>query len=248
MRGYVICSEHRSGSTLLCSLLQSTAALGNPAEFFSDPAFCAELERDSRILDRLLDEAATPNDIYGLKLFSQQFDVTSASKWPERLPNLHYIHLERQDLLGQAISLVKALQTDQYRSTEHARAPAYYDRRAIERHVARIADGHARWRRYFARNGIQPLWLTYEQLMEDPAAIVRAVARHIGLNEDLTVDLSSVSLNIQRDEVSEGWRSRFIGEMADLNYLDMRHGRPRVKLRRFARDIGVLVRSVRKKN
>lgn len=246
MRGYVICSEHRSGSTLLCALLKSTAKLGRPREYFSDPAFCARVEREPQILDKIMAEATTPNGIYGLKVFTQQFDVTRASKWPQKLPGLRHIHLERQDLLGQAISLVRALQTHQFRSTEQARSEPQYDGRAIARHLARIADNHARWRRYFARNGIQPLWLTYEQLTANPDATVRAVAGHLGFDEDVAVDLASVPLSIQRDQLSEQWRSRFVLESADLNYLDMSFGKPRVLLRRMARDVGLFVRGARK--
>src|SRR3954468_6087661 len=126
-KGYVICGDHRSGSTYLCQLLTSTGVLGRPGEFFSDPLLAREIERDPAALERLLAKASTPNGIYGLKVFTQQFDVTRKSGWPKRLPKLGFVHLQRRDLLGQAMSFVRSIQTDQFRSSEEARGEKLYD-------------------------------------------------------------------------------------------------------------------------
>lgn len=241
-RGYVICSEHRSGSTLLCRMLSLTGRLGYPDEIFRSPAFCAQVERDPAILNGLIEKASTDNGIYGLKLFSQQFDITSKARWTQRLPNLHYIHLERDDLLGQAISLVRALQTDQYFASQTPRAEPRYDARAIARHLARIAEGQTRWRLFFARNGITPLRLRYEQLVADPQATVDRIAALVGVASPRHLDLATTGTAVQRDAISESWRERFVAESRDLSYLDNRFGRPRVWLRRLARDVGTRVR------
>jgi LPS sulfotransferase NodH len=236
-KGYVICGDHRSGSTYLCQLLASTGRLGRPKEFFSDPLVAIEIERDPAALDRLLDKASTPNGVYGLKVFTQQFDVTMRSGWPARLPGLRFIHLQRRDLLGQAMSFVRSIQTDQFRSGEEARAEPLYDGIAIAGHVARLADNEARWRRYFARNGLDPLWLAYEDLAADPEAAVAAVAALVGLGDAPAPDFGLVSVSVQRDEESAEWRRRFVAEYGDLNRLDHRRGQWRVWLRRLARDL-----------
>jgi LPS sulfotransferase NodH len=237
IKGYVICSEHRSGSTFLCQLLSSTDVLGRPQEYFSDNFFALTVEREPAALDALAARASTPNGIYGIKLFTQQFDATMKSRWPERLPDLHWVHLQRRDLLGQAMSLVRTIQTDQYRSTEPSRGDARYDRAAIAGHLARLADNEARWRRYFARNGLQPLWLVYEEVIADPSAAVAAVARHVGLKGEVRPDLARAAVGIQRDHVTEEWRARFLAEARDLNFLDHRQRQARVWLRRLARDL-----------
>src|SRR3954471_6967630 len=239
-KGYVICGDHRSGSTYLCQLLTSTGVLGRPGEFFSDPLLAREVERDPAALGRLLDKASTPNGIYGLKVFTQQFDVTMKSGWPRRLPGLRFVHLQRRDLLGQAISFVRSIQTDQFRSTEAVRREPAYDEVAIAGHLARLADNEARWRRYFARNGLEPLWLTYEELASDPVAAAGAVAAHVGCDEPAAPDLGQVTVSVQRDESSDEWRRRFVAESGDLNYLDNRQGQFRVWLRRLARDVRYL--------
>jgi LPS sulfotransferase NodH len=237
LRGYVICSEHRSGSTLLCHWLKSTGRLGNPREFLSDNVLSKRLERNPQLLETLLHEAMTPNGVYGWKVFSQQFDVSSKAQWAERLPNLRFIHLERRDLLGQAISLVRALQTKQFMAHQPALGEPRYDRRAIARHVAFLADAQARWRRFFARNGIKPLSIVYEEMLGDPAATVEAVAELVDIAKPLDFTPAMGELNIQRDELSHEWRARFVRDMKDLGYLDNTHGKARVWLRRCARDM-----------
>jgi len=245
-KGYAICGDHRSGSTYLCQLLASTGVLGRPKEVFSDPAVALEVERDPAALDRLVATLSTPNGVYGLKVFTQQFDVSMKSGWPRRLPGLRFVHLQRRDLLGQAMSFVRSIQTDQYRSSEEARAEPAYDGAAIAGHLARLADNEARWRRYFARNGLEPLWLTYETLADDPAAAVAAVAAHVGCGEAAVPDLDRVTVSVQRDEASEEWRARFVAEHGDLNILDHRRGQWRVWLRRLARDLRYLQRTRRR--
>jgi LPS sulfotransferase NodH len=246
-RGYVICSEHRSGSTFLCQLLKSTGKLGNPREFFSDHELCKQVEANPRLLARMIEEASSANGIYGLKIFTQQFDVTAGSRWPELLPNLSFIHLERRDLLGQAISLAKALQTEQYEADQSPRVEPSYDRRTIGRHLGRIAEGQERWRRYFARNGIQPLWLVYEEVVSDPEGAVAAVAAHLALDGDVAIKPELVTATVQRDASSEQWRSRYVAESANLGYLDHPLGRSRVWLRRRARDAWYFVQRLRRR-
>ena len=82
---------------------------------------------------------STPNGVYGLKVFSQHFDLVKATRWAERLPSLAFIHLERRDLLGQALSHARAVQTQQWVSSHAAKAEAAYDRDLINNALVRAA-------------------------------------------------------------------------------------------------------------
>lgn len=244
-RGYVICSEHRSGSTLLCEWLSSTGMLGRPKEYFTTTESAIAIERDPSRLAGVLAQATTPNGVYGLKLFSQQFDNTMAARWLERLPGARFVYLERRDLLGQAISLARAIQTGRYLAREEERAPARYDARAIRRHLRRLAEANARWRLYFARNGVEVLWLAYEDMVRDPEATVRAVAAHVGVTGSPVIDPRLIGMEVQRDEFTAAWRTRFVADVGDPSYLDHPLGSARVRARRAARDVGVGLRRLR---
>ncbi|HXO69239.1 MAG TPA: Stf0 family sulfotransferase, partial [Bradyrhizobium sp.] len=120
-RGYAICTQPRSGSNLLCQFLSSTDQLGYPLEYFNGPGrralglpdFPDAPELQIKAVLRL---GATPNGVYAVKLFASQFAAFSRGlQWMDLLPNLHFVYLTRDDLLGQAISWARALPTEQYR-------------------------------------------------------------------------------------------------------------------------------------
>jgi LPS sulfotransferase NodH len=235
-RGYAICTEARTGSEFLCAVLASTGILGCPTEPFAKPQRCRAIERRPALFDEILRRRTTPNGVYGFKLFSRQFDNIEGTRWTARAPNLHFVHLERRDLLGQAISYLRALQTDQWTARRQRRAEPRYDGKAIVQVLRLLVQGHARWRLYFASNAIEPLWLVYEEMIADPAAAARAVGRHIGMDEVPEVKLDGLLLDVQRDGASEEWRARFLTEYGDPLHLDHPSGRWRIRLRRFARD------------
>ncbi len=223
MKGYAICTERRSGSIFLCRLLTSTGVLGRPTEYFDavtvrNARGIADYPTDPEAQLALIPTlGASANGVYGLKLFSAQFDAVKATRWAQRLPSLSFVHLERHDLLGQAISQVRAAQTWQWVSSLPALAEPVYDRALIDKALAGLLNAQARWRYYFARNGLPVLSLVYEQVMRSPQQTAEAVGRLIGLAETPKVDLDQIGdLRIQRDALSQDWRARFIAELRDL--------------------------------
>src|ERR1700687_5667641 len=101
-RGYAICTSGRSGSNLLCQYLSSTGMLGNPLEYFNGAGRRMLGQPDypddpARQIDWILTAGATPNGIYGVKIFPAQFDqVEKAIRWTEMLPNLAFVLLRRR--------------------------------------------------------------------------------------------------------------------------------------------------------
>lgn len=225
VKGYAICTEPRSGSNYLCQVLTATGSLGRPLEYFNaggrrvfdDPDYPEDRERQ---LEAITVRGATPNGLYGVKLFSHQFDELPGLAWARRLPGLRFVHLERRDLLGQAISRVKADQTGRFRaSAPPSGASVWYDRDAISVRLNEIIVGNGRWRLYFAQNNVRPLSLFYEDVVEDPRQAARLVADF--MNEPVVPQfcLSSIDLQVQRDALSDAWRKRYLAEMADLDAL-----------------------------
>ena len=225
LRGYAICTQPRSGSNLLCQYLSSTGRLGHPLEYFNGPgrrALGLPNFPDSPVaqIDEILRIGAT-NDIYSVKLFASQFEVISrAVRWTEMLPNMHFIYLSRDDVLGQAISWARALQTTQYRSTQQPIAVAAYNAERIQTQLSAILRERALWEGYFARTGIIPLRIVYERFLEDPPAHVARVATLMKVNH-VTIDKRKIDLVRQRDATSNEWRRRFHEDCGDPNVVDM---------------------------
>jgi LPS sulfotransferase NodH len=224
-RGYAICTQPRSGSNLLCQVLSSTDQLGYPLEYFNGPGRralglpdfpdAAELQ-----IEAVLRLGATPNGVYAVKLFASQFATFSRRlRWMDLLPNLRFVYLTRDDLLGQAISWARALQTEQYRSTQPAKRPAVYDADLIRSQLMAVVRECAQWEAFFARTGIEPLRIVYERFLEDRSSYVDRVASLVGI-ENPVVDQRRVDLVMQRDAVTEEWKQRFRAENGDPNVLD----------------------------
>jgi LPS sulfotransferase NodH len=210
---------------LLCQYLSSTDQLGYPLEYFNGPGrrvlglpdFPDALELQMEAVLRL---GATPNGVYAVKLFASQFAAFSRRvRWMDLLPNLHLVYLTRDDLLGQAISWARALQTGQYRSAQPAKQLAVYDADLIRTQLTAIVRERAQWETFFARTGIEPLRIVYERFLEDRSSYVDRVANLVGI-ESPVVDQRRVDLVIQRDAVTEEWKQRFRAENGDSNVLD----------------------------
>ncbi|NEU12622.1 hypothetical protein G3T14_10780 [Methylobacterium sp. BTF04] len=225
-RGYAVCGAPRSGSNYFCELLTSTGALGHPREYFNGPV---RRQRDDptypddpmQQIERILTMGATPNGIYALKLFPGLFDsVTPHLKLTEVLPNITFVRLRRDDVTGQAISWVRSMQSRQFRSTEDVQGEISYDGEAIRTYIGQVCQRNARWDMFFARTGIVPVTVSYEELTHDPQQAVDRVSDALGVAPRPRIVLGQVDLRIQRDDASHAWRARFIAEFGDPNYID----------------------------
>jgi LPS sulfotransferase NodH len=136
-QSYIICSTPRSGSTLLCGLLES-AGCGHPHSYFRRQSI-ADFARDlgvsdggdfesvvfsRRYLEAVLAEGKGGTEIFGLRVMFETLDELSA-RLDELFPGLEttparferaferplYVHLSREDKVAQAVSLLKARQT-----------------------------------------------------------------------------------------------------------------------------------------
>jgi LPS sulfotransferase NodH len=220
-RGYAICTSGRSGSNLLCQYLASTGVLGNPREYFNgsgrrmleSPGYPDD---PTEQIKWILTEGATPNLIYGLKVFpAQAYRVEQSVCWLELLPNLRFVTLERHDVLAQAISGVRATQTNQWRASMPSQGVADYDGAAIRAGLAQISNDHFRWKTLFARRGVEPVALIYEDLVKDPQISIDRIARVFDLSDSARIDSVKIDLSVQRDAVTEEWRARFIHEYGE---------------------------------
>jgi LPS sulfotransferase NodH len=205
-------------------LLTSTKLLGNSYEWLRGDGGNADAKNATypvdpeKQLEYLLRDGCTPNGISAVKMFPEHFDRCTESLWAERLPHLQYVYLIRRDLLGQAISLSIARQTDSYAHWMRERRNPVYDGNHIRNCMDFIATGDARWRMFFAKNGINPLFIIYEDLTNAPQEAVDRVAALMGV-DNAPIDWSDFDITVQRNERNAQWRERFIREERDLAIL-----------------------------
>lgn len=184
-----------------------------------------------------LRHTSSANGVFGVKMhayqmswFLRQLKVTWGSqpgasdadileRW---LPAASFVHLRRRDVARQAISYYRAAHSNVWFEIRDD-DPAAPEHNPVERH--RFAEepdwGEVRylenalvnqeqtWSRFFASTGIEPLELSYEELVAEPAKGVRRILRFMGLKLPAGVELRP-RLKRQANEDSERWLEAYL--------------------------------------
>ena len=242
-RSYLICTTHRTGSTMLCQGLDHMKQCGVPDEYFlvdRGPELAKRhgVETNPKTdylayLKDLIESASTENGVFGAKIMWGHLDpflerITEAhgklrttqkdSDWLNTVfPGLRYVWLTREDTVRQAISSWKAKQTNIYHSAVNvpsalpAKEPEYdYDQIRIIRD--RFRKQNQSWIDFFAREGIEPCKVVYEDVCEDLERSVCRIMDHLEVERLEGQTMEATTLQRLADEVSEQWRERFRAE------------------------------------
>jgi LPS sulfotransferase NodH len=233
---YLICATPRSGSTLLCGLLESSGVAGRPASYFNRRGLhvYAEGWRIARPRDGRIDEAyvraalaagKTPNGVFGGRIMAETLpelvgdlaaadpgsSLSDAELLSDQLGRLRFVHLRRRDVVAQAVSWAKALQTHSWHpgeAVEPGGQHPHYDDELIGRLVAAIERSEADWTSWFATNGIVPPQVVYEELAADPPRAARTVLDFLGLHVPQDRQLV-IGHRRQADHINADWAARF---------------------------------------
>jgi len=216
-KGLILLSMPRSGSSWLASLSNATGTMGVADEWLDFAHLTPPKGPEGRpaFNAKTLQAARTPNGNFAVKIFPRQllqviddyeFDfIRRAMREQDTL----LITLERNDRIAQAISLVQAMQTGQWRAEQPARKTPNYNFGALAQAYFHICRGYEFWRSYLALQGFAHQTFTYEALQESPTPYLEAVARHFG---EATPSPFSMQ-QIQRSPESANWRARFEADL-----------------------------------
>lgn len=228
MKYYIICSNKRSGTHLLTSLL-SQVGVGNPVEI--SYRFTMKKKRKKHPIKELegIYKNFVKGDICGITMFSFQYDI-AIQKFQEitglrsvegfkilksLFPDVQFIYLYRLNKIKQAISLVKTMRTGVFSGNDLAGDVGEYSEREIKDCLARIAKWESYWINFFEKYDIHPYFLTYEELCRDKARSVSGIMDYLGLGfkSNLTLEkyIDTLELPIpQYDATNEEWYRKFI--------------------------------------
>jgi LPS sulfotransferase NodH len=233
---YLVCATPRSGSFLLCEALKTSGIAGRPEEYFwrDDEPFWKNRWGVSFYADYVahaIEEGTTPNGVFGAKLMWAYFaddvapklrgiptyrDLPLCNLLPAVFPNLRYLYITRQDKVRQAVSHLKAIQTNVWAVSAGevptpAREPTY-DFAALDHLVRELTDQDAAWRRYFADCGVAPLRVVYEELAREYEGTRDAVLAYLGLVVPPAHVFAPRRLRRQADATSDAWVARYLRE------------------------------------
>ena len=229
----VIATTPRTGSHFLAELMANTGRLGRPKEYFNPSIEMSRQVPDAtRLEDSVTGSVAwrcglvdangtTQNGIASFKLFPNHFQwLLNGVRLSDWFPRIRWIHLYRDDKIGQAISWAIANQTKVWSGKRGEDHPSpTYSADFVEAALLDILADEADWSSYFLRNRIHPFRISYEALEQDPAAAVVAVADHLDTDLEARPDVRTTTVK-QRAALEEEWRRRFFEDAGSLDRLD----------------------------
>ncbi|PWR11190.1 Stf0 sulfotransferase [Micromonospora acroterricola] len=244
---YFVCATPRTGSSLLLGLLESTGVAGHPQAYFrvpDEPLWAGRWRiprggdggfDDAAFVRAALDAGRTDNGVFGAKLMWGTLD-----ELVDRIGRLHpdaagqdaallerafgrtrYVYLRRADVLAQAVSWLRAEQTQAWYVGGNGeisggggdgRAP-HFDKDGIDGLLRTIDEHNAGWRAWFSAAGVRPHVVRYEDLDEDMVAVTREVLDFLGLD---TPPGRAVAPRHHRqaDDLNREWIRRYRAEPA----------------------------------
>jgi LPS sulfotransferase NodH len=160
----------------------------------------------------------TSNGVFGIKMHWNQYkrhmlDLNlTVDFW--NVP-VKWVRITRQDEIRQAISFVRAAQSNSWNSNMEIEQDPVYDGSSIAAALDRISTENADWQTYFEQNNIQPLNISYEHLTREMDVTVRRVMEYLGAPIDV---IPSPQTRQQSDSTSSEWATRFIREFPQYAY------------------------------
>jgi len=213
-RACLLCITPRSGSTYLSTVLSSTGRMGINAEFMNpghpdeSPVSMRKAVEGNGLtslqsyIQHVIQRFSTPNGVFTMKGDLYQYLPLIRNRLIRSgLKNVNFVYITRQDLVLQAISLYRATRSGQWSSMHAKQDEVVFDDAAIIEQLEYIVRMMGRWELMFAVLGISPWRVTYEEIVAQPADVVRKIASLTGVDSDLTIKESH--LRQLRDELSE---------------------------------------------
>jgi LPS sulfotransferase NodH len=219
---FFVCTTPRTGSTMLVYALAESRQVGLAAEHFNP--LTVPSESDRRIGDHLLDctGKAFGTGVFGTKLHWSQVEPFVARLRRLRgtrslsdgrlleavLPAPRYLWLTRDDKLAQAVSWWRAKVTRVWLDDDEQVAEPVFDFDAIDERLRMAHDHDAAWQRWFDENGITPHRITYEELVADPAPVVRRALAYLGVDAPAGF-APTTRTRRQADSQNDEWMRRY---------------------------------------
>lgn len=221
----------------MAGLLRSTRIAGRPEEYFwgGDRAFWSErwkTSSDTEFVERALQEGTTENGVFGARVMwtyladvvemlraTRVHGATRHEALAAILPNLHCIFLTRRDIVAQAVSWAKAIQSNEWfegdERTTHTEPR--YDPELIEQLIQEIARGNESWTDFFSEASVGPHHAIFEDLVADPDGATRAVLTFLGLQSPSAPIVPTTAP--QTDATNRDWIRRYQAERRNANGL-----------------------------
>ena len=229
---YVICTTPRSGSNLLCNLLESSRVMGHPKEFLNlDSVILPFAQRNNLLnnesqicldtyLDNVVPKFSSKNNVFGMKLLYDQFEpYMELNVIREFIHQCKFIWLLRKDVLSQAISMYIANETNEWTSfneqtnqeqeNKNRREFVDYNESKINNYLTKLAKLNLNWIEFFSVNQLDYLPVTYEDVLKNTNQVCHSICDFCEIETDHEFSLKQASFKKQGDDLNTRFRDAF---------------------------------------
>ena len=214
---------NRSGSNVLGEYLRATHQFTGFVEAFNYRRVIKYSEENSletffEYLQWQVPRLAESDKVIGIKASVDQAEMLYQCKAiPEYFDKVHWVAVQREDTLAQAISFSIAAQTRQWTSNDApASADPVYDYEDISQRIEMLCDEEDRLSAFSSMHGIDPIRVTYEGLTADFKGSVRSIASKMGF-ESVSFDEGMLTMRPQSNGRNEEFRARFTEDYTARN-------------------------------
>ena len=228
---YMLATVPRSGSTLCAIRLWQTGMLGAPMEYLnfqiigkflsrlgytpSADGF-PELHQIAGYWRQVGAVRTSKNGVFGYKMFMSNF-LDISRRYPSLLakitPNF-VIYLTRRDIVGQAISYSRALQSKTWFADVRNAKPVEYSYEHVKYCLNMVQSQNDFWEEVFRKTNVTPIRVNYESLSASLDETLSHVMSSMGLDWGRREALDIPLIRKQADDTSKAWRDEFLADEA----------------------------------
>ena len=231
---YTIWFSQRTGSSLLCTAIESTGIAGRPREWFNSPPDLLGTYRKAdhaELQEYLWKLGTTDNGVFGINHsfyephFTQLIEtlrkfpacLPTATKrtavWEQVFPNHRHIFMTRRNKIRLAVSWWRAIQSGEWHlPVNEQRKPVdlsnAYSFDAINHLYNECSMREAGIQEFFAEENITPLNIFYEDFVQNYEGTVRTILDYLELDSQ-SAAIAPPALTKLADDISEEWVQRF---------------------------------------
>lgn len=232
----IICFTPRSGSSLLTELVAQTGLLGRAGEYLN-PAFIPNILKVSpasnplEYLVRILNHTKSENEVssievtwFHLTLFFKSLAINPMlhrMPWPLDISS-HFIYLNRENFVAQAISLYKATETGLFHTTQLGQEQQnteypklHFDGEKIKHWCEHLLQQEFGFEKWFSAHGIHPLRIRYEDFIQNKKLSLTLIGDHVGVNVRDRLMLNDENKSEHRklsDNLNLDFEKRFVAD------------------------------------
>ncbi|MBU2887883.1 Stf0 sulfotransferase family protein [Gilvimarinus agarilyticus] len=216
---YILGFTNRSGSNYLAEMIAGDARYSPARE-----SLCADMviekskehgfKRFSDYLFWLVESTTEHGHAFGAKAsFGQLSWLAATGVFENCFPQARIIHMKRENVVAQALSLSIARQTKQWMSTQKSKINSddiSYNPVEINRFVKEIVRSNAEFEGFFLKHSIDPVEVSYEDFCNNTEQELGNIYRALGFfNIGLTLNINGSKLLKQAGTINQSFEDRF---------------------------------------